>query len=852
MPTALKYALIFLLSATANGSFRLYNTKVSDNGDYKDCLYSFMLNSDKNEWQLIPYCIRHNVASNDDDGEQCYGNANFTFEHMKRKNVPSHHLYRRNAPIDTINHYQKYLAGDDFSLGSYRYCNCSADWFGARCQYSFAQSNGTETFDEIVWSQLEERISLENFYEILKNPSLLTCYEGLQCRSTICLDWRQICDGSFNCENGEDEPEECLLLETNECQKDEHRCRSGMCIPKTFLIDFDFDCMDLSDESETYYGWSTDDFCYRTPKLVCDFSLCDVNSFPCGDGQCVRLLSDEWHLFCNNGRDMFLRQNLLFKTLNDGTSSKNISSECWNLMMCVSDPKDKYSFNYATCDCSDQSMRTRHCLKSFQKHCPVSFVFEHVYSFLYPFVRLLYHNTPTYSSEWWLPTHFCYSQSHCPAFPFTGLPLIHGLMCIERENIPDWLGLTLLFFGCRFRHTSLLAADKRLFYCDRSMKFISKHRVSDDYFDCFYEEDEFIMQNATVMSNLNLTYHFKCAGTNEWFSRPLIGSGQCLDYSDTLHVGSCKIASDIGCQFLRNLYPPHVDYVFQENCNGIARSTFRGTNETDEANCEEWPWPTYGQCDGYWDASNGEDELNCPNTILSYITHTVFKCSVNEHYCAYSNRTMGCLSKERAGDGIVDCLGETDERTTSCAFLYPLHPFRCSNGDCISLAVICDRENDCSKRDDELICSWIPINSCKRGNFNCNEFCIPRTSQCDGIIDCPPSGQDEWFCDLRYRRIPQFSLDKIEKYPPVIVSPDVMITTVFHSPKSLPVQILLKSESIDFLEDWLCNRGIRVTKRSLIIECLCPPSYYGPRCQYQAERLLITIRVDTPATLSGH
>ncbi|CAF4227901.1 unnamed protein product, partial [Adineta steineri] len=66
---------------------------------------------------------------------------------------------------------------------------------------------------------------LSEDYTITDDILMLTCYEGLQCHSTICLDWREICDGIINCENGEDEPDECLLLETNECEDNEYRCR---------------------------------------------------------------------------------------------------------------------------------------------------------------------------------------------------------------------------------------------------------------------------------------------------------------------------------------------------------------------------------------------------------------------------------------------------------------------------------------------------------------------------------------------------------------------------------------------------------------------------------------------------
>src|SRR5271163_825518 len=109
----------------------------------------------------------------------------------------------------------------------------------------------------------------------------------------------------MNCEYGEDEPDECLLLELNECQNNEYRCRNGMCIPKTFLLDFSYDCMDMSDESnaaEVYWTYR----CYNSPIHDCDFALCRQDKYSCGDGTCVS--ADE---SCPNARHFFLRRNLL-------------------------------------------------------------------------------------------------------------------------------------------------------------------------------------------------------------------------------------------------------------------------------------------------------------------------------------------------------------------------------------------------------------------------------------------------------------------------------------------------------------------------------------------------------------
>jgi hypothetical protein len=122
-----KYMLIFFQLATIDGSFHLYNTKKSENLDYNDCLYSFTLNSSANEWQLVPYCIRHKVPHTDDGNDLCNGDSNYTFEELKSKNVDSLQLYRWNAPIDTINDYQKFLVEHDLSLISHHYCNCSGE-----------------------------------------------------------------------------------------------------------------------------------------------------------------------------------------------------------------------------------------------------------------------------------------------------------------------------------------------------------------------------------------------------------------------------------------------------------------------------------------------------------------------------------------------------------------------------------------------------------------------------------------------------------------------------------------------------------------------------------------------------
>ena len=608
---------------------------------------------------------------------------------------------------------------------------------------------------------------------------MLTCYGGLRCHSGICLDWREICDGVFQCEYGEDEPDDCLQLELNECQNDEYRCRNGMCIPRTFFMDFTPDCMDLSDEDQ-FHSSMYGSRCYSSAKIECDFRMCDVGDSACGDGTCVLA---RMFTLCNNGRDRFLHRTLLLSSLaNDSYDSNGINSECWLLMLCMSAQRgtELFDYDYSECECTKSRLNGTQCLEYFQNECPQSFFFQNADNTLYPFVRFLYHNTSHNFSAWWLPSHFCYNTSHCSDFPLFGLPLVAGFMCIGNAELEDWFShawkLPRLFSACTTSHISALANDSRLFYCERSRKYISKNRVRDSTKDCYFVEDESDNLPLTVLQALNFTDRIKCVTIDEWLPRLEFGNGICNDGNAKLHIDGCTEASDFLCQFVKGLYSPPIYYVFKENCNGNLRLRFHIENETDETSCDEWP---AFRCDDYWDLKNGEDELNCSSATNSFMMQSLFKCNVNEHYCAHLNGTMGCLSKERAGDGIIDCLGATDEQKSLDLSWYPHYPFRCSNGTYLRRSAICNGEPECPDHDDELMCPWLSKFDCDDeddddnygdGYFICKDgTCLDWADECDNRIDCHPDGEDEWFCRFGYRKITTFSLDNIEKYPSTII-----------------------------------------------------------------------------------
>jgi hypothetical protein len=83
-------------------------------------------------------------------------------------------------------------------------------------------------------------------------------------------------------------------------------------------------------------------------------------------------------------------------------------------------------------------------------------------------------------------------------------------------------------------------------------------------------------------------------------------------------------------------------------------------DETDETNCEEWLCDNqYTRCDMLWNCPNGADEARCEFSMCKPDYHP---CFIARHAGNESVGSYICLPLSRAGDGIIDCLGGTDER----------------------------------------------------------------------------------------------------------------------------------------------------------------------------------------------
>lgn len=115
--------------AQINGSLHMYNTNLSNSDEDTECFYitnELRENKEITELSLIQYCKRHDYYQLTDNGDLCHGETKYTFEKLRSIGITGYDLYEWDAPIDTINNYEKFLLNNDQSLLHHHYCNCSS------------------------------------------------------------------------------------------------------------------------------------------------------------------------------------------------------------------------------------------------------------------------------------------------------------------------------------------------------------------------------------------------------------------------------------------------------------------------------------------------------------------------------------------------------------------------------------------------------------------------------------------------------------------------------------------------------------------------------------------------------
>ena len=341
----LRWILLCLIYAANANEWTFYSTdKVY--GDY-DCLfYDSRLFCRRPNDSLI---IRESV---------CNGTI-WLMKDLKENNVTTDMLFDWLHPHDNVERYARFLqrssSENDFMLENETLCNCSANNFGVNCSYQRAKESTIE--GELLWQLLSP---------VERRNEIVTCLvDGIRCNiGLLCLEWRQVCDGIVQCEDGIDEAD-CHILEFHRCASNEFQCRNGMCIPQEFLFDGTLDCIDKSDEQERDTIFDYIRTCSTKPKYDCDEQLCKKSEFACGDGQCIdwtNLFNDQ--KACDNLRDVFYRCEVLssethrLATFDSGVcrvQRENLPSQpscITNLQLLLRGYNRKLAYQYIIANCS--------------------------------------------------------------------------------------------------------------------------------------------------------------------------------------------------------------------------------------------------------------------------------------------------------------------------------------------------------------------------------------------------------------------------------------------------------------------------------------------------------------------
>ena len=429
--------------------------------------------------------------------------------------------------------------------------------------------------------------------------------------------------------------------------------------------------------------------------------------------------------------------------------------------------------------------------------------------------------------------------------------------------------------------------------CQEWNPCLSTSRIKDGWDNCLDESDELNRTDCSLVQR----HRFRCSiGQPACLSVVALGDWRddCHNQFDELWLGTGRHLAGMNCndrwkdecsllrQYIEqsasretkemNIHSK-VALPFRSYCN-----TFWNTGSREDENiteCREgwicrpdqWQCQT-GQCidlswlsDKEWDCDDASDEYQ--QTSSAAATAHFFRC--------LSPRTSEGhpwidLNRSEIGDHHVDCAGAIDERNTrkhcSQSSMLGYHFLCPSTNTCLPFWLHCrpgyrcpatiDDEGWCARENESLECRHVVDFVCFNGT------CI-EDGRCNEKLECP-LGEDEYMCDylsskreniVRYREEKQWQLRTTERTLQLIRFPlSVTIEEKKSNSSSSTSQPSVFSRNLSSSDVFpSCNRGLSVFSSNGSLICFCPPQYYGEKCQFHADRLLIVLHLNLSRSL---
>jgi hypothetical protein len=456
--------------------------------------------------------------------------------------------------------------------------------------------------------------------------------------------------------------------------------------------------------------------------------------------------------------------------------------------------------------------------ESLSQHCLSEWLVIPAYPILFGLFQFVYFTNRSIDEfkENVTPDFVCFNRQQCPMLlaKIVSIKLINGLTCCHWSNLTgnsemrDFNNIRSIFssFHAKCLRTGIEKScqNSSYFHCNESMKCIPYHCVGDGMDDCYFGEDELF--DACQLNDLK---RYKCKeNPSKCLSPVVIGNG----------IADCPLRDDEMFIYAQNLVTlvsfPHL-------CNIYGNYNLRllDINETDETDCDWWPCNNpYTRCDQIWHCSNGADELNCPDT----------KCSYNEHQC--QNKQSGlsyCIPLSHIYDKYLDC---SDTHSTRLVYFYNETTdisedyISWNNIKCITLDKLC--------RVDETLLTE-------------KEACLYLSpfSTLSYIEHVKFSRNYEYLCNFNDPSEPSIFVVYYFKALRLGYSPKIpMNDTIPNISKPNQNKTIIPDMNVELT--LYCHRGILIRSGpNQTKKCLCPPNYFGSRCQWQNQRISLTLQL---------